>query len=261
MQRLSIIIPAHNEEKRIGKMLEAYSEYFENLRKNRELDYEFIVVINNTTDRTENIVREFQRKNKRINYLNLLKGGKSYAVLEGFKYSLNRENELIGFVDADMATPPESFYELIKSIGTYHAAIASRSHPKSKVKTSLKRKIFSKGFNFGVRASLMMPYRDTQCGAKLFKRNVVNEIVKNPPYSQWAFDVELIYNLGKKGFLIREIPTIWSDESHSNINLKKVPVQMFSSVVRLRLVNSPFRFIVRAYDKLPSSLKGIFEEQ
>ncbi|NCO11513.1 hypothetical protein CO038_04640 [Candidatus Pacearchaeota archaeon CG_4_9_14_0_2_um_filter_39_13] len=252
--KVSIVIPARNEERRIGRTLSEYSEYLEKAKKDG-IDYEILVMVNNTTDNTREIIKEVMRKNKRIGYIDLPGRGKRYAILEGFKESLNRKNEFIGFVDADMATPPESFYELIKGIGEHDASIASRAHPKSVVNTSWKRKIFSKGFNFGVRSTLQMPYKDTQCGAKLFRREAVENILRNPPYSQWAFDVEILYNLRKAGFRIKEIPTIWNDQADSTLSLKKVPIQMFFSVIRLNLLRSPLKHLVRLYDKMPERVK------
>src|SRR3989338_9940965 len=109
--KVSIIIPAYNEEKRIGNTLKEYSRFFENLRKEKKLNYEILVVINNTKDNTELIVKKYQKKNKNIKYINLPKGGKGYATAEGFKNALSQKNDLLCFVDADMATSPEAFYD------------------------------------------------------------------------------------------------------------------------------------------------------
>ena len=92
--KLSIIIPAHNEEKRIGSTSEAYSKYFKSLKKDK-FDYGILVVINATTDSTEKIVKKYQKKDKKIKCLNLKKGGKGYAVTEGFKDALKRKNDII----------------------------------------------------------------------------------------------------------------------------------------------------------------------
>ena len=112
--KLAIVIPAYNEEKRIGKTLQAYSECFEKLRKNKLLDYEILIAINGTTDNTEKIVNSFARKNKSIASINLKEGDKGNAVIQGIKFFLKRKNDLIGFVDADMSTPPEEFARLAK---------------------------------------------------------------------------------------------------------------------------------------------------
>lgn len=255
--KISIIMPAYNEEKRIGDTLNTYSKYFEGIRKSKFLDYEILVVINNTKDRTINIVESFKKKNKRVAYLNLKKGGKGYAIVEGFKDSLKRENDLIGFVDADMATPPEAFYKLVENVKGYDGAIASRWVKGSviKVKQTLLRRFMSIGFNFLVRSMFLMHYRDTQCGAKIFKREIIKFIINKIGITKWAFDVNLLYEIRKNGFKLVEVKTIWEDKKDSKLNVTKVPFEMFSGIARLRLINSPFNFVVRFYDLLPEVLK------
>ena len=95
-----------------------------------------------------------------------------------------------------------------------------------------------------------MPYRDTQCGAKLFKRKAIESVISNLSMSQWAFDVELLYHLRKKGFVIKEIPTRWSDKEYSKIHFAKAGPFMALSIVRLRLLNSPFKSFVKVYNKM-----------
>ena len=96
MAKLSVVIPAYNEEKRIHRTLDSYAKFFSKKVK----DFEIIVVLNNCNDNTLKIVKNF--KNKKIKYLNFKEAiGKGGAILEGFKVA---KGDLIGFVDADMAT-------------------------------------------------------------------------------------------------------------------------------------------------------------
>ncbi len=252
MKKISIVIPAYNEEKRIGGTLENYTKYFNSLFKNKNLDYEIIVVINNTTDRTKEIVKKNKKKNKKIRYLNLKPGGKGYAVIEGFKDALKRNSDLIGFVDADMATSPKEYFKLIENIKNHDGVIASRYLNGSVIepKPTIQRKIAKWMFNSLVRALLFLPYRDTQCGAKIFKRKAVEQIINNLTMSKWAFDVDLLYEMGKKGFKIVEIPTKWFDKEYSTINFWKAGPWMTLGVLRLRLLNSPFKNLMRIYDKV-----------
>jgi len=256
MPNLSIVIPAYNEEKRIGKTLDVYSEYFDKLQKSGELNYELLVVINNTRDRTEEVVKKKIESNSRIRYLNFLEGGKGFAIIEGFKDALKRDNGLIGFVDADMATPPEAYHDLVKRIGKADAAIAARWRKDSvvKEKKSKVRKAYSWGFNFLVRSILFLKFTDTQCGAKLITREALEQIIIERAITKWAFDVDLLYKLKKKKLKVTEVPTYWEDKAGSSINIIS-PIQMFVAVVRLRLTHSPLRFVVRAYDKLPERMK------
>jgi glycosyltransferase involved in cell wall biosynthesis len=256
---ISIVIPAHNEEKRIGKTLETYGKFFSDKKKEKEIkDFEIIVVINNTQDKTEETVKEFSKKYKEIRYLNFKTGGKGFAIIEGFKDALKRNNELIGFVDADMATPPEAFYDMIKNIKNYDGIITDRWDKKSKIipRQSLFRRFISRGYNIIVRTLFLMPFRDTQCGAKVFRRKILEGNIYKIISSQWNFDVALLFCLKKEANArIKSTPTLWHDEKGSKVNLKKTPIMMFISLVRLRLLHSPFKFIVRAYRKLPEKLK------
>jgi glycosyltransferase involved in cell wall biosynthesis len=256
---ISIVIPAYNEEKRIRGTLERYGSFFLDKKKKKEIDdFEILVVINNTKDRTEGVVKEFSKKYKEIKYLNFKQGGKGFAIMEGFKDALKRDSKLIGFIDADMATPPEAFYGLVRNIGKYDGIIADRWHKKSKIvpKQSLFRRFISRGYNIITRTLFLMPFRDTQCGAKLFKREILEKNYKKIITINWNFDIALLYCLRRESDArIKSIPTIWHDEKGSKVNLKRTPVMMFASSVRLRLIHSPFKFIVRAYRKLPEKLK------
>ena len=254
--KISIIIPAYNEEKRIGRTLEAHTLYFENIRKKQNLDYELLVVINNTTDNTESIVKQHIKKNSRIKYLNLKKGGKGYAVIEGFKEALKEDYDLIGFVDADLATSPEAFHQLIIWIKNNDGILANRYAKESKLTPSLnfRRIIVAKVFNFLVRSLFFMPYRDTQCGAKLFTKKAAQEIVRSVKMSQWAFDVELLYRLHKKNYQVKEIPTVWREVGGSKLNLKKSSIQMFLAITQLRIINSPFKKILKPLNPIIKTL-------
>ena len=247
---VSIVIPAYNEERRIGKTLKAYSEYFENLKKKKTLEYNIIVSINGTTDSTEKIVKSFCKKNKNISYINLKQGGKGYAIIEGFKSALRKESNLIGFVDADMATEPSSFYELIKEIKDNDGIIASRYLKKSivKPKPALRRIIVSRVFNFLIKILLFINYSDTQCGAKLFKREALEKVLPRLTLSQLALDVDLLYQFKKAKLKVKEAPTIWSDKEYSKIKLLSAGPQMFLGIIRLRIINSPFKSLIKIYD-------------
>lgn len=259
IDKISIIMPAYNEEKRIGNTLKAYSSYFEKLKKAGILDYEILVVINGTTDRTEEVVKKYQKDNRKIFCLNLPRGGKGHAIIEGFREALKGNSGLISFLDADMSTKPEEFYNLLKRINGYDGVIASRYIPGAKInpKPTIGRILVSRIFNLLIRFVLLMPYRDTQCGAKIFKREPLAKTIPNITFSKWAFDVDLLYSFRKKGFMIKEIPTIWGDQMYSKINFAKAGPLMALAIIRLRLMNSPFKFMVKFYDSIMNFFLGI----
>jgi glycosyltransferase involved in cell wall biosynthesis len=251
---ISIVIPAYNEEKRIGKTLENYGAFFKGLKNKKEIkDFEILIVINGTTDRTEEVVKEYKKKYPEIRYILSEKSGKGLAIVEGFRESLVGKSELIGFVDGDMATPPEAFYDMIKNIGDYDGIIADRWDKRSRIvpKQSYFRRFISRGYNVIVRTLFLLPYKDTQCGAKLFRRRVLEGNINKIITYRWGFDIALLYCLRKEsGARIKSIPTIWHDKKGSKVNLKVTPFMMLLSAIKLRLVHSPLRFVARLYRNL-----------
>lgn len=251
--KVAIIMPAYNEEKRIGRTLEAYGKFFSEKKKIGNLDYQIIVVINNTTDKTEEIVKEAKKDCKDIRYLNFKRGGKGFAITEGFKEAIKEKFDLIGFVDADLSTSPEYFYDLIDKIEDYDGIIASRYIKGAIVKPKQKvmRIIASRVFNFIVRVLFLIPYKDTQLGAKLFKRKAIEKILPNLGITLWAYDVDLLYNAKIDNMRIREVATVWQDSAYSHIDLKKSSIQMLFSVLRLRIVHSKFkRIMLKAFNPI-----------
>lgn len=246
---LSIIIPARNEEARIGDTLQAYGDFFSKLK----IPHEIFVVINNSSDNTLEVVKEYKKKFPSIRYMDLTLGGKGFAILEGFIHS---KGDYVGFVDADMSTLPKDFHDLYKNIGNYGGIIGSRWLKNSKTKRTLGKYVRSLGFNYLVRGLGLSNFRDTQCGAKIFRKGAIVPLIPHVVSIKWAFDVNLLYLLDKSGYKIKEYPTIWEDKEGSGIqNVFKVPIQMAAGIIRLRLLYSPFKFIVRAYDLFPDKSK------
>lgn len=196
----------------------------------------------------------FKRKNQQIKSVDVSILGKGNAVLGGMKLA---KGDLIGFVDSDNSTRPAEFYKLIQAIGKYDAVVASRWIKGSRIniKQPLARRIASRCFNLLVRWFFGLKVRDTQCGAKLFKKQAIKFILPRIGITNWGFDIDMLYHLKREGCKIREIPINWYDNLHSKLRIGKTSYQMFLSITRLRLIYSPFKFIVRFYDLINDCLK------
>ncbi|MDA0989306.1 MAG: glycosyltransferase family 2 protein [Verrucomicrobia bacterium] len=240
--QLSIVIPAYNEESRIGAMLEAYLPHF-SMRYPDSV--EMIVVVNGSTDRTAEVVERYAGQYPLLRCVVEPRAvGKGGALMIGFAECTG---ELVGFSDADGATPPKAFQALIDNIGDAGAIIASRWRPDSDVspRQPLSRRIASRLFNLLVRILFGLPISDTQCGAKLLKRDVLQQILPELGLTRWAFDVDLLFQVRRAGWPIREIATTWHDVKGSKIKVVQASSEMFMSLVRLRLMHSPFKFLIR----------------
>lgn len=244
--KLSLIIPAYNEEKRIKKTLEDYVNF---LSKKLKKDFEILVIINNSTDNTLKIVQQLSKKYPQIKYINYpQKLGKGGALIKGFNIA---KGDLIGFVDADCSTPPRAFYELVEKIKGYDGIIGSRWVKGAKItlRQPISRRIASRGFNLMVRTLLGINIKDTQCGNKVFRKEAIKKITPGLGITMWAFDIDLLYLMKKHKYKILEIPTEWHDVAQSKLDLKRTIPEMFLSLMRLRLIYSPFKFIVTMYDR------------
>ena len=247
MVKVSIVIPAYNEEKRIRRTLGEYATYFTS-RYGRE--YEMWVIVNGCTDRTMDVVRDVATQHPQMKYTEFReKIGKGGAIIEGLKRA---DGEMVGFVDADNATKPAAFEDLIRHIGAWDGIIASRWIAGARIlkRQPGTRRVASRGFNLLVKLLFQIPLRDTQCGAKLFKKAAIKKVLPSLGVTQWAFDIDLLYHLKKNGLRVAETPTVWEEPGDSHLKLKKTIPEMLLAVVRLRLVYSPLGFIVRGYDWL-----------
>jgi len=236
-RKISIIIPACNEEKRIERSLVGYLNYFTG-------NCEILVVLNGCHDNTLEIVKTVSARYPSLKYRNIAESiGKGGALIVGFRLV---KGDIIAYVDADGATSPEELARLIDNIGEYDGILGSRWLRDSVIpkKQSLSRKVASRGFNILVRGLFLFPYKDTQCGAKVFKRGVIKSVVNELGITNFAFDIDLLYQIHKKGYKIKEFPTIWADQDTSTLDLKRVAPIMLASVVRLRLKHSLFKNLI-----------------
>lgn len=243
--KLSIVVPAYNEEARLGDMLDGYAKYF----AGRYGDgVEIVVVVNGSRDHTEDVARARMVPYPQVKVIvEPAAIGKGGAVMLGFRAA---RGELIGFVDADSATSPEAFQDLAEHIGDAGAIIASRWIKGARVspRQPLKRIVASRIFNAMVRVFFGLGIHDTQCGAKLFSRAAVQAVLPHIGITRWAFDVDLLFQMRRCGFRIVEWPTTWRDAGGSRLKVGRASFEMFVAICRLRLLYSPFRWVVTVYD-------------
>ena len=230
---LSIVIPAHNEAKRIAPTMKSYLEYF--LVKYPG-NFEIIVVLNGCEDNTLEIVNRYAVESREVKVYSIEKRGKGHALKCGFKAA---SGNIISFTDADGATSPEELDRLMQMIDGRDGIIASRWLRDSVLlrQQGLGRRIASRGLNTLVRLMFKLPFSDTQCGAKVFKKTALDAVIADVKNGDFTFDIELLHKMGKKGFRVVECGITWQDKAKSKLNIPLVVPQMLINLIRLR-VNS-----------------------
>jgi len=240
---LLLLIPAYNEEHRLEPVLRDFAEHF---RKYYNGTFQLVVVLNGCVDDTIGVVRRVAQDYKTISALEFPgRIGKGGALIEGLK--LAPLADLIGYVDADGATSPRAFLDLVKHAGDADCVIASRWVRGAILHQSQsnKRQFASRVFHAIVQVLFWMNIRDTQCGAKVIRREAVEKIHSSLRIADMAFDINLLYSLKRAGYRILEVPTEWTDKIGSKVVLGRTSLTMLLSAIRLRLVYSPFYKMLR----------------
>lgn len=205
--RLSLVIPAHDEARRIEPTLRAYAAELGE-------DAELIVVANHCSDATETIARRTAAELPRITVIAIHEDvGKGGAVRAGWRLA---EGDYVGFADADLATPPADVRKVLAAAERRDGAIGSRWLPQSRViGRTAGRNAAGRMFAALVRALFGLPFVDTQCGIKIVHRRFLAGYLERARVRDLAFDVELLLVLRALGARVEEVPTTWQAQPGS----------------------------------------------
>jgi glycosyltransferase involved in cell wall biosynthesis len=230
---LSVVIPAYNEEARIGCTLERVSGYLEG----RDYAAEILVVDDGSADGTREVAgRTMAGSAVPFRLLALpANRGKGAAVREGV---LAARGEFVLFSDADLSTPIEEADRLLarqRETGA-DAVLGSRALPDSRITRpqGRLRQLAGKTFNRMVRLLTGLPFRDTQCGFKLFRAAVARELFSRLEEERFAFDVEIVYRAMRRGCRVIEVPVEWADDRRSRVRFFRDSARMAVALLRIR---------------------------
>jgi dolichyl-phosphate beta-glucosyltransferase len=225
------VIPAYNESARIGRALT------EVLRcvHDRAWNAEILVVNDGSTDRTGAVVQEFAQLHPEVRLLNNPKNrGKGFSVRHGV---LQAVGEIVMFTDADLSAPMEEAERLFDALHQgADIAIGSRwlERNRQTLKQPLYRQFFGRCFNAITRLVMGLPFADTQCGFKAFRRPVAQTIFQLQRIERWGFDPELLFIALKRGYKIQEVPVTWGHDERSRLSYLKDGLKMLEEVAYIR---------------------------
>lgn len=199
-------------------------------------DAEVIVVDDGSRDGTATLVEEWSRKDARVRLVrNPGNRGKGYSVKHGM---LEARNEWVLFSDADLSAPIEEFDKLWAAVEREQAAVAIGSRALNRgligVRQSLFRETAGRFFNLVVRLVCGLPFWDTQCGFKLFRRDAAREVFSRLQLERFGFDVEALFIARLKRHKTIEVPVRWNHAEGTKVSMFRDSVDMFLDLLRVR---------------------------
>jgi dolichyl-phosphate beta-glucosyltransferase len=228
---ISVVIPAYNEEARLGPTIERAIAFL----AGRGQPWEIVVADDGSTDRTREVAAAAAAGSPHVRVLALTPNrGKGAAVRAGM---LAAGGERVLFSDADLATPIEELDKLGVHLDRgADIAIASRALPGAdiEVRQHPMRELMGRTFNTMVRALVLGGIKDTQCGFKLFTRAAAHDLFGRATVDGFAFDVEVLW-LAKGRYQVVEVPVVWRHVDESKVSPGVDAARMFVDLVRLRL--------------------------
>lgn len=230
--RLSIVIPAHNEERRLPHSLERIAEYL----NARQLDAELIVVGDHCSDRTAACAQAFAPRFRRFQLLQTTPEhyGKGGAVRTGV---LAARGDMVLFTDADLSAPIEEADKLLAALETHDVAIGSRAVDRGLIEVHQSRRRELAGILFNQAVQLITGLRlvDTQCGFKAFRRAQARIAFEQQRTMGFGFDPEVLFLAKRHGLRIAEIPVRWAHDPDTKVRVLHDGLRMGLDLLLIRL--------------------------
>lgn len=232
--KINILFPVLNEELRIENGILKTLEF---MNANTKTDFLLTIVDNGSMDATEKISRDLCSKYQYVRYLKTKEKGVGTAFREGVA---NNDYDIVGYMDIDLSTDVSHLKDVINIFqddSTVDFVNGSRLNKRSEL-TGRKwyRKLTSKGLSFILKLTLKMKATDSICGFKFFKKDFVENLIKEADNSEnsWFFIIELLIRAERKNSHIVELPVRWEDDYNSTVNTGKLIKHYLKQIRRLR---------------------------
>jgi dolichyl-phosphate beta-glucosyltransferase len=244
---IALVIPTFNEEHRLPRSLDVLSAFF----AAEGLAAQIIVADDGSTDATRQVARAWIDSHRApeltVDLVEIEHRGKGAAVRAGMREA---RAPMVGYCDTDLSAGPDAIDKVYRAVkGGTDMAMGSRGLPDSvlPIRQPWYREQAGRTFNVILRRLSRIPYRDTQCGLKLFRSEAAREIFKHQRLDGFAFDAEVVVLALKLGFTVEEIPITWSHAEGSKVSLVGDSFRMARDILR----------IVRRQGAMPVQAPGV----
>ncbi len=228
---LSIVIPAYNEEARIGRTLEQVVSFL----ASQPYSSEIVVADDGSTDGTAAIVRPFSERQSPplLRVIHLPHGGKGWAVKHGM---LEATGQYRFLCDADLSMPIGEVSKFLPpACSGYDVAVGSREAPGARrIGEPPRRHMMGRVFNIIVRVLAVHGLRDTQCGFKCFERAAAQTLFPLQRLNGFGFDVEVLFLAQRRGLRVVEVPIEWHYQARSKVRPWRDASRMLMDIFRVR---------------------------
>lgn len=231
---LSIVIPAYDEQDRLGDSIRKILGYFET----EKLAAELIVVDDGSSDRTATVAEEAGAEfpGSEVNVIRYEQNrGKGYAVKIGLQAA---RGDIALFSDADLSTPIDEMHKLIDPIrsGEYDVTFGSRALDRTLISTHQPwvREQGGRVINLIVKTMSGLPFLDTQCGFKAFNMKKFRPLLDVMQIDRFGFDVEFLFVANYHKLRLKEIPVRWANVEGSKVNVVRDTRRMFGELAQIR---------------------------
>lgn len=230
--QVSVIIPAFNEEDKLGNTVKEITRYLKDMKDGCEM----IIVDDGSSDGTSSVADDIAKDAAlRTTVLkNDRNMGKGFSVKKGI---LASSGKFVAFSDADLSTPIEELDKLFAYVENGHdIAIGSRGKKESdvRIRQPLHRQMMGKVFNLFVKLLLLRDFNDTQCGLKLFRGDCAREVARRLKIDGFSFDVEMLYIAKKNGYKIKEVGIVWNNSPESKVKIINSSLKMFLDLLKIK---------------------------
>ncbi len=226
---LSVIIPAYNEERRIGDTIRQLVEHL----SGKSYTWEIVIADDGSEDRTADVVAQASASHERVRLVALEHSGKGGAVRGGM---LAARGEWRFMCDADLSMPAEQIDRFLPddTAPDYDVGIGSREAPGSQRHSEpFRRHLMGRAFNWTAQALAVRGLNDTQCGFKMYRGSLVPDLFGRQRLNGFGFDVELLYLAHLDGARIEEVGIDWYYQSGSRMTLLR-GARGFLDILRVR---------------------------
>lgn len=235
---LSVIIPAYNEEENLKKgVLDQLNQYL----TLQDYSWEVLIIDDASTDSTAKLAGEYSKKHSKYKVFKEVHRGKGGNIIAGMKRA---KGEIVLFTDMDQATPINQIKKILPRFADgYDVVIGQRVGRKG---APLTRQIMAYGFVLLRKIVLGLPYKDTQCGFKAFKKDVAEKIFSNMEVFgslkenlsasvTAGFDIEVLYLAKKLGFKVAEVKVDWNYKETERVSAVHDSLEALRDMFKIRL--------------------------